>query len=351
MIFDVIPSILAIDDNGTNLQLLQGMFQEHYKVYMCPSGERALAFLEKTLPDLILLDIEMPGMDGYEVMAKLRAVPRTATVPVIFLTGHIGEEHEVRALDMGAQDYIPKPFVVQVVLARVKHQLELALYRKQLENMVRQKTAQVVKMQDIALGLLATATEYRDMETGGHIQRTTRYVHLLLEALEAHPRTGYTFDPAYAEYVFKTAKLHDIGKIGVPDAILLKPGALSPPEFDIIKKHTLIGAEMLQSGIESMGEASLLDVALEIAMNHHEKWDGSGYPQGLKGEGIPLSGRIMAIADVYDALISARPYKAPFSHREAKTIIEQGRGSHFDPYLVDLFVARHEQFEEISVSR
>lgn len=339
-------SVLAIDDNGANLQLLQGLFQNLYKVYAAPSGDRALAFLEKVLPDLILLDIEMPGMDGYEVMGRLRANPRTADIPVIFLTGRTGEESEVRALELGAEDYISKPFVAPVVMARVKHHLELTRYRKQLELMVRLKTAQVVKMQDIALDLLATATEYRDLETGGHIKRTTRYVQILLHGLADKPRQGYVFDPVYADYVLKTAKLHDIGKIGVPDAILLKPGALSAPEFEVIKKHTLIGAEMLQSGIENMGEASLLNVALEIAMSHHEKWDGTGYPYGLRGEGIPLSGRIMAVADVYDALISVRPYKPAFPHREARVIIGQGRGTHFDPWLVDLFMELHEFFEE-----
>jgi len=346
-----LPGILAVDDNGANLQLLQGMFQGLYKVYMCPSGERALSFLDKMIPDLILLDIEMPGMDGYEVMKRLRANVRTQDIPVIFLTGRVGGDNEVRALEMGAEDYIPKPFVAPVVLARVKHQLELARYRHQLEGVVLQKTAQVVKMQDIALELLATATEYRDMETGGHIQRTTRYVQILLDGLERKASPGYQFDKKFADFVLKTARLHDIGKIGVPDAILLKPGALTPPEFDIIKKHTLIGAQMLQAGIESMGESSLLDVALEIAMSHHEKWDGSGYPLGLQGEAIPLSGRIMAIADVYDALISVRPYKPAFPHREAIVIIEQGRGSHFDPLLVDLFMELHSQFAEAALIR
>ena len=338
-------SLLAVDDNGANLQFLQVLFQDTCLVHASPSGERALAFLEKVRPDLILLDIEMPGMDGYEVMASLRSQPRTAQIPVIFLTGRTGMEHEMRALEMGAEDFIAKPFVPSVVRARVKHQLELAQYRGQLEQRVQEKTAQVVKMQDIALDLLATATEYRDMETGGHIQRTTRFVQLLLDGLAVRSRPGYTFSPAYAECVLKTARLHDIGKIGVPDQILLKPGSLSPPEFEIIKKHTTIGAHMLQGGIEAMGEKSLLDVAREIALSHHEKWDGTGYPQGLKGEAIPLSGRIMAIADVYDALISVRPYKPAFPHVQAKLIIDQGRGRHFDPFLVDLFLEMHGRFE------
>lgn len=343
-------SILCIDDNGANLQALQGIFQDIYKVYMSPTGERALTFLEKTLPDLILLDIEMPGMDGYEVIGRLRSHERTARIPVIFLTGRVGESHEIRALELGAEDFISKPFVPQVVLARVKHQLELSQYRRGLETMVRQQTAQVVKMQDIALGLLASATEYRDLETGGHIQRTTRYVQILLEGLTRFNDPAYHVEPLMAEYMVKTAKLHDIGKIGVPDSILLKPGALSAAEFEIIKKHTVIGADMLKGGIEAMAGPSLLDVALEIVMAHHEKWDGSGYPQGLKGADIPLAGRIMAIADVYDAMISVRPYKPAYPHHEAVMVIEQGRGTHFDPVLVDLFMELHPHFAETATA-
>jgi len=342
-------AILVVDDNPTNLRFLQDILCKDYKVYACLSGERALEFLEKRIPDLILLDIEMPGMDGYEVISTLKMDERWYDIPVIFLTAQEGRDKELQAFSLGAVDFILKPISHGVVLSRVRLHMDLEMYKKRLEKLVEIKTAELLHTQDSILDMLSNMTAYRDNETGAHIKRTTFYTQSIMNRLMELQAPGYEISVQYAQDTIKSSKLHDIGKIGVPDGILLKPGRLTPMEFDIIKQHTTLGGHMLDDAIEDLGtsSSSFLNVAKEIVMCHHEKWDGSGYPGGLKGDEIPLSGRVMAISDVYDALISKRPYKNPFTHDEAMKIIRESAGTHFDPNIMEMCEPTFTQFAVI----
>jgi putative two-component system response regulator len=328
---------LVVDDNATNLKMLQAILKSRYKVFPAPSGERALSFLEKSTPGLILLDVEMPGMSGYDVIEKLKQDERWQDIPVIFLTAQEGRAGEEHAFLMGAVDYILKPISAGVVLKRVQLHIELQNYRKSLERLVEAKTNQVLKSQDTILDILANVTAYRDNETGGHIRRTTVYTELIVEKLFAEKNPRYHMTRNYADNIIKSAKLHDIGKVAIADCVLLKPSRLTDAEFGQIKKHPALGAKMIDNAVRQLGDDSdFLLVAKEIVLSHHEWWNGRGYPFGLAGEGIPLSGRIMAIADVYDALISDRPYKRSFKHRLAMELIWEEAGTHFDPYLMEI---------------
>lgn len=346
----VSKNVLVVDDNAVNMQVvLRILQQEGYKVYPTISGAAALTFLRKKTPDLILLDVQMPDMDGYQVMEELKADSAWAKIPVIFLTSAENRESEENALSLGAVDYITKPVVAGVLTRRVRLHLALESYSKSLEALVDQKTRQLVKTQDAILDILANVTAFRDNETGAHILRTTEYVRLIVEALQAADRPGYQMTPLYADNIIKAAKLHDIGKVAIADSILLKPDRLTPPEFERIKAHVTIGAMMLNNAIQGLGgESAFLSTARELVYTHHECWDGNGYPQGLKGEAIPLSGRIMAIADVYDALISNRPYKNAFTHENAMFIINGGSGSHFDRVIIETCRDVFPRFFEIS---
>ena len=342
-------TILVVDDNPTNLRFLQEILRSDYKVYASLSGERAFAFLEKKIPNLILLDVEMPGMDGYEMISRLKNDYRWKEIPVIFLTAQEGREKEHLAFRMGAVDYILKPISASVVKSRVGLHIELERYKRNLEQMVGEKTKQLQTTQDSILDMLANVTAYRDNETGAHIKRTTYFVQILVRELMGKNAPDYQISTEYAENMIKSAKLHDIGKVGVPDRILLKPGRLTSEEFETIKKHTVLGAQILDDAMEDLGEtSSFLNVAREIVNTHHEKWNGSGYPHGISGTDIPVSGRIMAIADVYDALISPRPYKKPFSHEESMKIILDSSGTHFDPHIIALCEPAFEGFTAIA---
>lgn len=344
------PVILAVDDDATNLRFLEEILQENYRPYLAPSGERAIKFLQKRIPDLILLDVEMPDMSGYEVIREIKQNPEWKDIPIIFLTGLEGRDNEKEALALGAVDYILKPISAEIVKARAGLHVELELYRKGLEQMVEKRTSQLHRTQDVILDILANMTSVRDSETGAHIKRTTYYVQELVENLRSLNHPDYQIPDLYAENIIKSAKLHDIGKVAVPDHVLLKPARLTEMEFEMIKQHTTYGAEILESAIAELKEESyFLNVAKEIVESHHEKWNGSGYPNGLKGTDIPLSGRIMAIADVYDALISNRPYKSGFSHETAIEIILKDAGTHFDPTLIDLSRKSLDKFEEIAL--
>jgi putative two-component system response regulator len=253
------------------------------------------------------------------------------------------------ALRLGATDYILKPITAGVVTARVDMQIELEVYRKRLEHLVERKTQQLQSTQDSILDILASVTAWRDSGTGGHITRTTSYSQLIVRCLQEKQNPNYTVSPSYGESIIKTAKLHDIGKVAIADSILLKPGRLTPEEFDEIKKHTTHGAQMIDDAIADLGdESSFLHVAREIVISHHEWWNGSGYPLKLEGNDIPISGRIMAISDIYDSLTSARPYKGAMSHSEAMAIIYKETGPHFDPLLIELLQATFPQFETIA---
>jgi putative two-component system response regulator len=342
-------SILLVDDDPTNLRFLQEVLKDDYKIYAAPSGERALRFLAAAEPNIILLDIEMPNMNGYEVIRRIKEDTRLKSIPIIFLTAQEGREKEQEAFDLGAVDYILKPITPGIVRSRVGLHVELESYRKDLEYKIDLRTRQLKLTQDAILDMLAGVTSYRDNETGGHIKRTTYYSEVLVNNLIKQNRPGYQIDEAYARSIVKTAKLHDIGKVAVPDTILLKPGKLNDEEFDKIKMHTIYGARMIDDSIEELGDTSdFLLTAREIVISHHEKWNGTGYPNKLKGADIPLSGRIMALSDVYDALISRRPYKNGFSHEDAMGIIYKDSGTHFDPVLVELSSDCFPQFKEIA---
>ena len=344
-------SILLVDDDPTNLRFLQEVLKDSYKIYAAPSGEKALKFLEKIKPNLILLDIEMPNMNGYEVIKTIKSRDSVKNIPIIFLTAQEGREKEQEAFDLGAVDYILKPITAGIVRSRVGLHVELESYKKNLEEKIEMRTEQLKRTQDAILDMLASVTSFRDNETGAHIKRTTYYISVLVNNLIVleHPDYKMTYD--YAKNIIKTAKLHDIGKVAVPDNILLKPGKLTEEEFDLIKQHTNFGAQIIdvamrdinddnQSEHQSINDvnesAQFLYIAKEIILSHHEKWNGAGYPFGLKGTDIPLSGRLMAIADVYDALISRRVYKEAFDNDYALEVIFRDSGTHFDPTLVEL---------------
>ncbi|MBK7004653.1 MAG: two-component system response regulator [Burkholderiales bacterium] len=344
---DAQPTVLVVDDTPDNLTLISDLLMDRYRVRVANSGERALKIAASDdAPDLILLDIMMPGMDGYEVCTRLKNGAATRDIPVIFLTAKVTVEDEERGLALGAVDYITKPISPPIVLARVATQLALKgaadfLRDKNvyLESEVRQRTAELSAIQDVTIMAMASLAETRDSDTGNHIRRTQYYVRALAETLRTQARFAAALDDKTIETLFKSAPLHDIGKVGIPDRILLKPGRFEPHEFEIMKTHTTLGRDAIQRAEDQLGmQVDFLRVAKEIALSHQEKWDGSGYPQGLAGDAIPVSARLMAVADVYDALISRRVYKEGMPHDKAVRIITEGRGNHFDPDIVDAFL-------------
>ncbi|AOY57563.1 MULTISPECIES: response regulator [Desulfococcus] len=342
-------TVMIVDDTETNIDILVEALGKDFDLRVAMDGETALEAIADEPPDLILLDIMMPGMDGYEVCRRLKAVPETRDIPIVFLTAMSDEEDEARGLGLGAVDYITKPFSPALVKARVRNQLELKRYRDHLEDLVRERTRQLVLTQDVTIQSMGTLAEYRDPETGGHIRRTQHYVRILAEHLKTHPKFRERLTDTAIELLVKSAPLHDIGKVGVRDNILLKPGELTEAEFEEMKQHTVYGRDAILASEKKLGQDSFLSVAREIAYSHQEKWDGTGYPQGLKGEEIPLFGRLMAVADVYDALISKRVYKPPYPHETAVAMIREGRGTHFDPDVVDAFLDLSDEFRKIAL--
>jgi len=327
--------ILLVDDNTTNLQLLHETLDgQGYRLLIAKNGKTALAIARKANPDLILLDIMMPEMDGYEVCRRLKSDGKTDRIPVIFITALADEDDEAKGLALGAVDYITKPFNPELVRARVGIHLELKQHQDHLEQLVKQRTRRLELTQAVTIESLATLAEYRDPETGGHIKRTQNYVKVLAKQLKEHPRFRDELNDEVIDLLYMSAPLHDLGKIAVPDHILHKAGKLTDEEFAEMKKHTNYGHDALRITEQKLGENSFLRFAREIAYTHQEKWDGSGYPTGLKGDEIPISGRLMALADVYDALISKRVYKPPFPHQKAVQIIVEGKGKHFDADVV-----------------
>lgn len=342
-------TVLVVDDLPENIAILVAILSPHYRVKAARSGEAALkvACLPDK-PDIILLDIMMPGLDGYDVCRALKENPATAAIPVIFVTAMTETEDEAHGFATGAVDYITKPISPPIVKARVRTHLALYDQNRVLEELVGQRTEELARTRDVTIHSLAVLAETRDNETGNHIMRTQRYILVLAEELADRGLHSELLQPVDIEMMFKSAPLHDIGKVGIPDAILLKPGQLTDEEFEIMKTHSELGYQALARAEEELGSSSFLNHARDIALTHHEKWDGSGYPKGLAGTDIPLSGRLMALADVYDALISKRCYKPAFSHEKSAAIILEGRGSHFDPDVVDAFQAREESFREIA---
>ena len=350
-------TLLVVDDTPDNLMLMTDLLKDRYRVKAANSGEKALRVLQgDTLPDLILLDVMMPGLSGHEVAQQLKHDPRTRDIPIIFLTAMAATEDEILGLELGAVDYITKPIRPALVLARVDTQLKLKaaqdFLRDQndyLEKEVARRTREVIAIQDVAIQAMASLAETRDNETGNHIRRTQHYIQVLAEHLRDHPRFSHFLTDDTIALLFKSAPLHDIGKIGIPDHILLKPGRYTQEEFEIMKTHTTLGRDAIQHAEDQLGiRAEFLTLAKEIAYSHQEKWDGSGYPQALAGDDIPISARLMAVADVYDALISRRVYKSGMPHAQAVEIIRQGRGTHFDPDVCDAFLDCVEQFQTIA---
>ena len=350
-------TIFLVDDNKTNLIIGSNTLSKAYKVFTMNSGERMFAALEKITPDLILLDIEMPDINGYEVLERLKSNKKTENIPVIFLTALISEENELKGLSMGALDYVRKPFSPSLLLKRVELHLSLIDYNSNLERMVQSRTRDIRALKNAILRTTAELMERRDFTIGNHIERTQQYMKILFDAAKNFGVYSSEILALDESLVLQSSQLHDVGKISISDSILLKPGKLTPEEFDIIKLHTTFGESIIEDikrnlSLEGSGdENDFLEYAKILTASHHERWDGSGYPLGLKGEEIPLLGRILAIADVYDALVSVRPYKAAFSHSDAKAIIIEGENSHFDPALIYLFKKVHDDFVQISASK
>lgn len=351
------PVILVVDDNPDNLAVIGDLLRPDYRVRVANSGARALrlTYIEPR-PDLILLDVMMPEMDGHAVLERLQANPSSRDIPVIFVTALDREEDQLSGFELGAVDYVTKPIMPAVLQARVRTHLELKQARDKLaghnawlEAEVSRRMAENDRIQLVSVRALAHLAEIRDPETGNHILRTQGYVRELAARLQGHPRFSAVIDHRYIELLTRSAPLHDIGKVGIPDNILLKPGPLDPAEWAVMQTHAALGAmaiERAERDIED--EVGFLALAKEIAHWHHERWDGSGYPDGLRGEAIPLSARLMSVADVFDALISARVYKPAMPLEAARAVIVEGRGTQFDPDVVDAFVAGFADFAAIA---
>lgn len=348
--------ILVVDDEKFYIDVVVELLNGDYKVVVAMDGDQALRRAETDpLPDLILLDVMMPDMSGYEVCKRLKDNPATKDIPIIFLTVKSEVADEVKGFELGAVDYISKPVSPPIVKARVATHLALNSARQQLldqnrllEEKVYERTAELSQTKDVAIYCMASLAETRDAETGKHILRTQNYVRILARKLKEHQRFSNYLNDETIDMLYKTSPLHDIGKVGVPDQILLKPGKLTPDEWVEMKKHSIYGYEALLRSEEELGTTDFLRMAREIAYSHHERWDGSGYPLGLKQDDIPIPGRIMAIADVYDALISRRVYKEPYPHQQAVSIILEGAGSHFDPDIVTAFIELADEFQQIA---
>ncbi|MFZ4538844.1 HD-GYP domain-containing protein [Propionivibrio sp.] len=350
-------TVLVIDDSPEILGIINALLKRDYRVKAANSGEKGLTLaLAEPKPDIILLDIMMPEMNGHEVCRRLKADRATRDIPVIFLTAMNNEADEETGFALGAVDYITKPISGPILLARVRTHLGMKLAADFIKDKniflvgeVSKRARELEFIQDVTILTLASLAETRDNETGNHLRRTQHYVRVLAEHLQRHPHFSLLLTRTNIELITKSAPLHDIGKVGIPDHILLKPGRLTANEFFVMQTHPALGKAAIEHAERQMGRSvPFLSFAKEIAYSHQEKWDGSGYPEGLAGENIPIAARLMTVADVYDALISHRVYKPCMSHEAASEIIREGRGTHFDPDVVDAFLKIHEQFREIA---
>ena len=354
--------IIMVDDNMANLTMGRNLLKTFYEVYPAPSALKLFEILENVFPDLILLDIEMPELNGYEAIKKLKSDRRFSDIPVVFLTAKSDESSELEGFNLGAVDYVSKPFSGPLLLKRIANHLLITQQKKDLlaskaaledyadnlEIKVRDKTKEVFNLQSAVLETVADLVEFRDKATGGHVTRTMLYVKALFEELlrqEIYKEEVSHWD---MDFFLPSVQLHDVGKIAISDLILNKPGKLTPEEFEIMKTHVTVGVDAIERIMRNTESHAFLHHALLIAGTHHEKWDGTGYPAGLKETDIPLEGRLMAIADVYDALVSVRPYKKAFTHEEAIKIIEESSGTHFDPVLVDVFRKVKDEFARVA---
>lgn len=330
--------ILIVDDTKTNIEVLEGALSPFYDVYVALNGKKALFLAEKIQPDLILLDVMMPEMDGYETLRRLKEMNILKNTPVFFLTANSDNQSEQKGLDLGAVDYIAKPFSPKLILLRVKNQLEYKRLRDNLQDEVAKKTADLRKTLKVMLTSLGALAEYRDPETGEHIKRTQVIVQRLAEVLRENPKFSEMLTAEYIDNLTTAAPLHDIGKVGIQDEILRKQGKLDDEERTIMNEHPKMGHDVLLEATKELNNNSMVKIAADIALGHHERWDGKGYPIGLKGTQIPVGARLMAVADVYDALVSRRPYKEPYPHEVAVQEIIKGKGTQFDPDVIDAFL-------------
>ncbi len=350
-------TILVVDDATENIDILSGVLADDYRIRVATSGEKAIKIVySDDPPDLVLLDIMMPGLSGYETCRRIKANPDRRRIPIIFVTAMSTVEDESLGLSLGAVDYITKPISPPLVLTRIRNHLTLKAAsdflrdrNSYLEQEVTRRTRELSLIQDATIVAMASLAETRDNETGNHIRRTQSYLRLLARHLQSNPHYAAELTDENIDLMYKSAPLHDIGKVGIPDRILLKPGKLTPAEFEVMKTHTTLGREAISRAEALFGvSARFLRFAKEIAYSHQEKWDGSGYPLGLSGERIPLSARLMAVADVYDALISKRVYKAAVSHLDAVEALRAGSGTHFDPNIIEAFLALQDEFRNIA---
>jgi len=330
-------TIFVVDDNDTNLMTAKTALDGTYKTFALPSAARMFKLAEKITPDLILLDIDMPEMDGFEAMEALKADPKLKTIPVVFLTARNDAETEIRGFEMGALDFINKPFSPPVLIKRIEMHIET-------DKIIKESQKKVRDIHNATINVLADMVESRDKVTGGHIERTQRYIEILLNELVRSGTYADEISKWNIDLLLPSAQLHDVGKISISDLILNKPAKLTDEEFILIKSHCSEGEQIIDKITGKAKDDGFLFHAKRFAGYHHEKWDGTGYPRKLSGEDIPLEGRIMAIADVYDALVSERPYKKAFSHEEAVAIIKKDSGTHFDPKLVEAFLNIAEDF-------
>ncbi|MCP4180366.1 MAG: response regulator [bacterium] len=331
--------ILIVDDSKEYIQFLTAQLDEFYTIITAADGEMAISRAkEDPRPDLILLDILMPGLDGYEVCQKLKEEEETNHIPILFLSALSNDLDKLKGLSLGALDFITKPFDIELIKIRIKNQLELTKYQGYLNKKILKSSKESLFIQTLLIESLGKIAEYHDPGVGNHLKRTQNYVKALAEELMNDPEFDEEISLKEIKILYQTVPLHDIGKIGVPESILLKPGKLTNNEFDEIKKHAYNGYKILQNIMENLPSKSFLKFSMDIAYTHHEKWDGSGYPNGLREKNIPLSGRLMAIADVYDALISKKCYREPFSHEKAIKLITKEKGIQFDPYIVSTFL-------------
>lgn len=341
--------ILLVDDDISNLKRAQNILGGEYRISATSSGKMALSVLAKLTPQLILLDVNMPEMDGFETIAAIKALEGGASIPVVFLTGDNDADTETRCFEAGATDFVAKPFVPQVLVSRVKRILENKKYQDHLEDMVASQVETITRMQNEVITGIANLIESRDGSTGLHVRNTQNYVRALVKELR---KRGMYPDILTAEYEANTINasvLHDIGKIKIPDAILQKPGRLDDEEYTVMKTHAALGGEIIDDIIANVEDEKYMEIARQIARHHHERWDGNGYPDHLAGEDIPLCARIMAIADVFDALYQERCYKPPIRPiSKVFKILEENSGSQFDPNLMKVFLEIKDEIEEIS---
>lgn len=356
------PTILVVDDLDENLALMKRLLSpKGYNVICASDGAKAIEIVATSPPDVVLLDLVMPGMSGFEVCERLKCDIATRHIPVIILTGVSEHEANIKALEVGVDDFLARPIDPVLLDARIRNSVktkalqdQILRYQQRLENerlaleeRVRERTAQLERTQHVTVFSMARLAESRDPETGQHLERMQRYVREIAIEMATWPKYDRIIDSGFVETLYYSSPLHDIGKVGIPDAILLKPGKLSAEEFEIMKTHTLVGGDTLKAADEEAGGNSFLTMGREIAYHHHEKWDGKGYPFGMLGPDIPLAARIVALGDAYDAMTTRRPYKEAYSHEKTKALILEATGSHFDPDVVEAFLKREHKFVQI----